>query len=146
MMKYKLIKSALGVLDLSLQAGLFGGKPYVKFDEEQLDKIEKSLFDNSATELQELKATQEQILKKQEALENAIGMALKINNIEPSGDSVKNIENLGMKCKEYGESQNRHPFIPTDGKDRDLSNEDAFIGGVVDPNDDIYKTLKNKLG
>lgn len=146
----------LGLSEITLQSGLFGNKNFAKFDEENLDALEKALANKDAEDLQaqikqleqekasleaqvsELSAQGEQL----DQIQNAIEQALEVNEIEASESFAESIEALGAKCKEYGASKNRHTFSNSDGKDGDPSG-DGLIGGIVDPRDEIYQTLKN---
>ncbi|MGV4536488.1 hypothetical protein [Ornithobacterium rhinotracheale] len=146
-MKFKFLSLVLGVTALEFNTPLMGGKKTTKLDEEQAKKIEEALAltDQLKEENQALKALAEKMKASQEEIQQALTDALKSNNLDAQENMAASIESLGAQCKKYAESKNSHSFAPVQGSDDDPREEDEpkLEGGYMDPNDDIYQTLKN---
>ncbi|MCK0201330.1 hypothetical protein [Ornithobacterium rhinotracheale] len=146
-MNFKLLSLVLGVTALEFNTPLMGGKKTTKLDEGQAKKIEEALAltDKYKSENEELKALAEKMKASQEEIQQALTDALKSNNLDAQENMAASIEALGAQCKKYAESKNSHSFAPVQGSDDDPREDDEpkLEGGYMDPNDDIYQTLKN---
>ncbi|MGQ1928149.1 hypothetical protein [Ornithobacterium rhinotracheale] len=146
-MKFKFLSLVLGVTALEFNTPLMGGKKTTKLDEEQAEKIEEALAltDKYKAENEALKAQAEKMKASQDEIQQALNDALKSNDLEAQESIVASITALGAQCKKYAESKNSHSFAPVQGSDDDPREEDEpkLEGGYMDPNDDIYQTLKN---
>lgn len=139
------MKKLLGVL--GLQAFVFHnnfwgtGEAHVKLDNKQLqlieDALEKQGGENTANEdaqtLADLQAQVSGFQAKETAIQEALSAAMSLNGIEATeGQSVAQaIANLGTKCKEYGDSNETHSIIQTDGKEKPSA--DGLQNGFYDP-------------
>lgn len=147
-MKYAKITALLGLAQLTLHSGITGmGKPVAKLTEEDLEKIENALENNENIEALQQKlsdaeassATFEKVVAETaQAVENAMETA----GLEKQEGLVENINLLGEKCKEFGESKDRHSFAENNGKDEE--GKEKYIDGHIDPND-AHNQLINQL-
>lgn len=147
-MKYAKITALLGLAQLTLHSGITGmGKPVAKLTEEDLEKIENALENNENIEALQQKlsdaeassATFEKVVAETaQAVENAMETA----GLEKQEGLVENINLLGEKCKEFGESKDRHSFADNNGKDEE--GKEKYIDGHIDPND-AHNQLINQL-
>lgn len=147
-MKYAKITALLGLAQLTLHSGIVGmGKPVAKLTEEDLEKIENALENNENIEALQQKlsdaeassATFEKVVAETaQAVENAMETA----GLEKQEGLVENINLLGEKCKEFGESKDRHSFADNNGKDEE--GKEKYIDGHIDPND-AHNQLINQL-
>lgn len=147
-MKYAKITALLGLAQLTLHSGIVGmGKPVAKLTEEDLEKIENALENIENVEALQQKlsdaeassATFEKVVAETaQAVENAMETA----GLEKQEGLVENINLLGKKCKEYGESKDRHSFADNNGKDEE--GKEKYIDGHIDPND-AHNQLINQL-
>lgn len=147
-MKYAKITALLGLAQLTLHSGIVGmGKPVAKLTEEDLEKIENALENNENIEALQQKlsdaeassATFEKVVAETaQAVENAMETA----GLEKQEGLVENINLLGEKCKEFGESKDRHSFADNNGKDNE--GKEKYIDGHIDPND-AHNQLINQL-
>lgn len=147
-MKYAKITALLGLAQLTLHSGIVGmGKPVAKLTEEDLEKIENALENNENIEALQQKlsdaeassATFEKVVAETaQAVENAMETA----GLEKQEGLVENINLLGEKCKEFGESKDRHSFADNNGKDDE--GKEKYIDGHIDPND-AHNQLINQL-
>ncbi|MCT4079283.1 hypothetical protein HZP84_03955 [Elizabethkingia anophelis] len=141
-MKYPLVAGVLGFEKVELHSNFFGGKPFAKLDEDQLEKLEAAVKQNDVSALEKTIADQKDSIEALQAKasdsENALQQALEMNGIklEEGQEHAAAIALLGQKCKEYGESKNRHSFAGHDGKNKDVEpNKDGLIDGYFDPKD-----------
>lgn len=152
-MKYAKITALLGLAQLTLHSGVAGAmglaKPVAKLTEEDLEKIENALNHDFETENAQLKADLETANKdKKEAedkltsMEGQVAEALQTAGLEGGEDALENINLLGEKCKEFGESKARHSFADNNGKDNE--GKEKYIDGHIDPND-AHNQLINQL-
>src|SRR5690554_6490307 len=123
-MKYANLIMLLSLAEITLKAGFFGKKPHASFDEDQLQAIDDALAaKNSTTDLEqkisELEAANQNLQASNDAVANVLEQALELNGLKQESTMEKSIEALGQKCKEYGESKNRHTFEKIDGTDDD---------------------------
>ncbi len=139
-MKYVLIAAALGIQELSVKSGIFGGKPFASFTEEQLEALEKALAATANAELQQKldTATQENSSLKtsNEAMENAAKAALELNDLtaDTEGKTVaEQITFLGEKCQEYGKKETVHTIPGNNGQEVKVDDE-QLLEGYIDPN------------
>lgn len=147
-MKYAKITALLGLAQLTLHSGITGmGKPVAKLTEEDLEKIENALENIENVEALQQKlsdaeassATFEKVVAETaQAVENAMETA----GLEKQEGLVENINLLGEKCKEFGESKDRHSFAENNGKDEE--GKEKYIDGHIDPND-AHNQLINQL-
>lgn len=156
-MKYQKLTALLGLSEILLNAGIFGQKkPFAKLEEDELQKIEDALANVTEAETQQaLNDAKEEITalktkvtelegiilteQQQNAdMANAVEQALQHAGLEAQGNFVSNIAHLGEKCKEYGESKERHTFAENNGKDEVV---DGYINGFIDPNDEHNQLL-----
>lgn len=128
-MKYSRIVALLGLSEMVLHSNLFGGKPFAKLSEDELEKI------NAALE-EELASGKENMA----ALQDAVEQALEHAGLEAEGTLQENIVLLGQKCREYGDSKNRHNFPENNGKDEPTN---GLEDGYLDPEDSHNKLIKN---
>lgn len=137
-MKFQKLVALLALGELPLNAGLFGNKkPFAKFDEDQLQTIEEALEKNDTSDLEEQLTTAQDEVK---GVENAVEQALEVAGLKAGDSLVASIVALGEKCKEYGESKDRHTFAQNSGKDEEV---DGLIDGYLDPNDEHNQLLKS---
>ena len=130
-MKYPKLTAFLGVAAISIQNGFFGAKSHARLDEEQLQKLEDHMAQESNVDLQaQLNSLQEKynslstnhtaLQNSHTGLQNAVTAALELNGLfsEVTNETtpLQAVELLGTKCKEYGDSDNRHSFPNNDGK------------------------------
>lgn len=138
-MKFKLLAATLGLASISLKAGMFGGKPFASFNEEQLDTIEGALVANDNSELQsEVERLTNEVAEHTAAMttiENAVNTALELNGLEAEKISADSIKLLGKTCKAYGEKKSVHTHLSNNGEELNLE-EDKLINGYFDPNDE----------
>lgn len=147
-MKYAKITALLGLAQLTLHSGIVGmGKPVAKLTEEDLEKIENALNHDFETENAQLKADLETANKdKKEAedkltsMEDQVAEALQTAGLEGGEDALENINLLGKKCKEYGESKDRHSFAENNGEDKET---EQYIDGYINPNDAHNKLISS---
>ena len=147
-MKFKKITAILGLTAVVFHSNLFGTKkPYAKFSEEELEELEKALenkAEGNEEELQEQinQLTQENSTLQEQALatEKAVADALALAGLTAKENIAENIALLGQKCKEYGESNNRHSMPENNGKEEAT---DGLINGYLDPNDEHNKYLNS---
>lgn len=135
-MKYPLLTALLALSEITVKGGLFGGKPFASFTEEQLEQIEKAL------EKQDTSAFTEQITKLQKeveekntrlsGIENAVTQALELNGLEKADSFTKSVELLGTTCKEYGEKKQVHTALTHNGKE--VETDETLQDGYFDPN------------
>jgi len=146
-MKYPKLTAFFGLAMINIQSGLFGQKAHARFDEEQLQKLEEHMAqesgENLQTQLNELQKkydalndTHTELQTANTRIQNALTAALELNGLTADVTSETTasqaVELLGTKCKEYGSSQNRHPFAKNDGK---TPPENGLINNVVDMKD-----------
>ena len=74
------------------------------------------------------------------ALQDAVEQALEHAGLEAKGTLQENIVLLGEKCREYGDSKNRHNFPENNGKDEPTN---GLEDGYLDPEDSHNKLIKN---
>ncbi|WP_265427866.1 hypothetical protein [Chryseobacterium sp. YIM B08800] len=133
-MKYPKLSAFFGLAVLNIQSGFFGQKAHARLDEEQLQKLEDHMAQESGENLQtQLTALQEKydalvtsntnLQTEKEGLQNAVTAAIELNGLttEVTADTTPSqaVELLGTKCKEYGASNNRHSFTKNDGKEKE---------------------------
>lgn len=144
-MKYTQLLAILGLSELNLKAGFFGGKAFVAMTEEQLDLIEEALKekDTSAmeTELKELREQDASHRVEMGNIENAVTAAMKLNSLEANSTS-ESIELLGTTCKAYGEKKTLHTLALHNGEESNLE-QDVLIDGYLDPTDEHNKLLNS---
>ena len=136
-MKYSRIVALLGLSEMVLHSNLFGGKAFAKLSEDELEKI------NAALEEKDTKALEEELASGKEnmaALQDAVEQALEHAGLEAKGTLQENIVLLGEKCREYGDSKNRHNFPENNGKDEPTN---GLEDGYLDPEDSHNKLIKN---
>lgn len=147
-MNYPKLTALLGFATLELHAGVLGtGKPYAKLSLEDLEAIEKALTEKENTgEVEELQQKLTETQAEASAYEKMIAetaqsvdKALKIAGLEKKESMTQSIELLGEKCKEYGESKDRHSLAENNGNDTDAN---GLIEGYLDPNDAHNQLLK----
>lgn len=140
-MKYPLLTALLALAEITPKAGLFGGKPFASFTEEQLDKIEEALEKNDTSAFKEQLAQLNKDISERktrlENIENAVNTALELNGLEAADTFDKSIELLGTTCKEYGEKKSTHTLPATNGEE--INHDDALVDGYFDPNDEHNK-------
>ncbi len=141
-MKFQKLTALLALSTIELHSNLFGKKPFAKLDEDQLEKIENALEERNTTELEAKLSTTEK--EKEEAVENvsnlnsAVEQALQHAGLEPKGSVIESIALLGEKCKEFGDSKDRHNFPENSGKEE----ETELIDGYINPNDAHNKLIE----
>lgn len=136
-MKYSRIVALLGLSEMVLHSNLFGGKAFAKLSEDELEKI------NAALEEKDTKALEEELAAGKEnmaALQDAVEQALEHAGLEAKGTLQENIVLLGEKCREYGDSKNRHNFPENNGKDEPTN---GLVDGYLNPEDSHNKLIKN---
>lgn len=132
-MKYKLIAAVLALEAINVKSGLFGGKSFASFTEEQLDAIEEALEKTDTTALSaQIAQLQSEVKEKNarlEALEDSVTQALSINELEASETFAESIDALGKKCKEYGEKKTVHTSLTHNGKETTIDEklEDSYF-------------------
>lgn len=137
-MKFQKLTALLALGEISLNAGLFGNKkPFARLDEDQLQTIEEALEKNDTSDLEEQLTTAKDEIK---GVENAVEQALEVAGLKAGDSLVASIVALGEKCKEYGESKDRHTFAKNSGKEEEVN---GLIDGYLDPNDEHNKLLKS---
>lgn len=138
-MKFQKLTALLALNTIELHSNLFGKKPFAKLDEDQLEKIENALEERNTTELESRLSTAE----KEKAVENvsnlnsAVEQALQHAGLEPKGSVIESIALLGEKCKEFGDSKDRHNFPENSGKE-----ETELVDGYINPNDAHNKLIE----
>lgn len=152
MAKYPKITQVLGLVAIDLHSNLFGNKqPFAKFTEEDLAKIENALNEipNVEEKTKELKEQVEQLTEinkahqeQGELIAEAVKNAIETAGLEQQESLAENIVLLGAKCKEYGESNERHSIVNNNGSEEPI---DGLINGYFDPNDEHNKFLKNLI-
>lgn len=152
MVKYSKITQVLGLVEIDLHSNLFGNKqPFAKLTEEDLAKIENALNEipNVEEKTKELKEQVEQLTEinkahqeQGELIAEAVKNAIETAGLEQQESLAENIVLLGAKCKEYGESNNRHSFVNNNGIEE---HTEGLIDGYFDPNDEHNKFLKNLI-
>lgn len=144
-MKYTQLLAILGLSELNLKAGFFGGKAFVAMTEEQLDLIEEALKEKDTSAMEtELEALREQDASQRVEMgniENAVSTAMKLNSLE-ANSTAESIELLGTTCKAYGEKKTLHTLAQHNGEELDLE-EDALVDGYLDPKDEHNKLLNS---
>lgn len=136
-MKYSRIVALLGLSEMVLHSNLFGGKAFAKLSEDELEKI------NAALEEKDTKALEEELAAGKEnmaALQDAVEQALEHAGLEAKGTLQENIVLLGEKCREYGDSKNRHNFPENNGKEEPTND---LVDGYLNPEDSHNKLIKN---
>ncbi len=137
-MKYPLLAAILGLTEITLKAGFFGGKNFATFTEEQLEAIEAALKKQDTTELMaQLEHARQDIAEHKEFLEsidNVLSEALQLNGLEASKTIEESIKMLGTTCKEYGEKKSVHTLVEHDGNEVNVSNE--LKEGYFNPKDE----------
>lgn len=136
-MKYSRIVALLGLSEMVLHSNLFGGKAFAKLSEDELEKI------NAALEEKDTKALEEELAAGKEnmaALQDAVEQAMEHAGLETKGTLQENIVLLGEKCREYGDSKNRHNFPENNGKDEPTN---GLVDGYLNPEDSHNKLIKN---
>jgi hypothetical protein len=136
-MKYSRIVALLGLSEMVLHSNLFGGKAFAKLSEDELEKI------NAALEEKDTKALEEELAAGKEnmaSIQDAVEQALEHAGLEAKGTLQENIVLLGQKCREYGDSKNRHNFPENNGKDEPTN---GLEDGYLDPEDSHNKLIKN---
>jgi hypothetical protein len=136
-MKYSRIVALLGLSEMVLHSNLFGGKAFAKLSEDELEKI------NAALEEKDTKALEEELAAGKEnmaALQDAVEQALEHAGLEAKGTLQENIVLLGEKCREYGDSKNRHNFPENNGKEEPTN---GLVDGYLNPEDSHNKLIKN---
>lgn len=139
-MKYPLLTALLTLSEITVKGGLFGGKPFASFTEEQLEQIEKAL--GKSVEKQDTSALTEQIAQLQKevkekntrlsGIENAVTQALELNGLEKADSFDESIELLGTTCKAYGEKKQVHTALTHNGKEVEI--EETLQDGYFDSN------------
>ena len=152
MVKYSKITQVLGLVAIDLHSNLFGNKqPFAKLTEEDLAKIENALNEipNVEEKTKELKEQVEQLTEinkahqeQGELIAEAVKNAIETAGLEQQESLAENIVLLGAKCKEYGDSNNRHSLVDNNGIEE---HTEGFIDGYFDPNDEHNKFLKNLI-
>ncbi|MCO7352078.1 hypothetical protein NHN18_01070 [Riemerella anatipestifer] len=136
-MKFKKLTALLCLSQITLHAGFLGNKKsFAKLDEDQLQTIEEALEEKDTSDLEQQLSDSQATIKN---VENALEQALNIAGVEAGADMIASIVALGEKCKEYGESTNRHTFAKNTGVDEEA---DSLIEGYLDPNDEHNQLLK----
>lgn len=143
-MKYKKITALLGITEITMNTGVFGNKQsFAKMTQEDLEKIENALNGSESEDLNnKLKVLTKDLnaeKQKNSDYENAVEQALQHAGLKSEDNLVQSIALLGEKCKEYGESTNRHSFPENNGEDESA---DRLIDGYLNPNDEHNKILK----
>lgn len=156
-MKYQKLTAVLGLAQISLSRGALGlSTPTATFSEEDLGKIEQALAQGDAQAMEALqqevatlkedlataKENETKANEKAEAMENAVAEALETAGLQAEEETTGSIALLGAKCKEYGNSKERHSFPENNGKEE---NADGLIEGYFDPNDEHNQYLKGVL-
>ncbi|EKB60752.1 hypothetical protein [Bergeyella zoohelcum] len=136
-MKYPKLSALLGLSEIVLNAGIFGNKkPFAKLDEDDLAKVEEALEDSETESLrEELNQSKENLATEKQtvsAVENAVEQALQLAGLTAKETLVENIALLGEKCKEYGDSKNRHSTPENNGTEEPTN---GLINGYINPND-----------
>lgn len=129
----KKVLAVLGLQAFVFHSNFWGNeKKHVRLSEEQLEKLNTALEQQTSAEDAELLAN---LQENETAIQESLSAALALNGIEAvEGQTVAEaIEALGLKCKEYGDANPTHLKIPTDGKDKQEDNG-KLIGGFFDPN------------
>lgn len=147
-MKFKKITAILGLTSVVFHSNLFGTKkPYAKFSEEDLEALEKALenkTEGNEEELQEqinqLSQENNTLQEQASATEKAVAEALALAGLTAKETLAENIALLGEKCKEYGESKNRHSMPENNGTEEPTN---GLINGYLDPNDEHNKLLNS---
>lgn len=144
-MKYPKLSALLGLSEIVLNAGIFGNKkPFAKLDEDDLAKVEGALEDSETESLkEELNQANENLIAEKQtvlAVENAVEQALALAGLTAKETLVENIVLLGEKCKEYGDSKNRHSTPENNGTEESTN---GLINGYIDPNDAHNKMLNS---
>lgn len=137
-MKFPKLTALLGLATLSFHASnIFGQKSHVRFSEEEVQSIEDALAENPNEQLQEQLDTANQL--NTETAE-AVKTAMETANLEHQHQEslLDNIKFLGEKCKEYGESKDRHTFAKNNGEEEPT---DELIDGYLDPKDEHNQFL-----
>lgn len=150
-MKYAKITALLGLAQLTLHSGVAGAmglaKPVAKLTEEDLEKIENALGNIENVEalqqkLSDATAKAETYEKITAETAQAVENAMETAGLEKQEGLIENINLLGEKCKEFGESKDRHSFAENNGKDEE--GKEKYIDGHIDPND-AHNQLINQL-
>ncbi|MFL9835005.1 hypothetical protein [Chryseobacterium terrae] len=146
-MKYPKLGAFLGLAMINIQSGFFGQKAHARFDEEQLQKLEDHMAQESGENLQAQLNTLQQkydaleisnttLQTEKDGLQNAVTAALELNGLtaEVTAETTSSqaVELLGTTCKKYGSNENRHSFPANNGQ---TPPENGLIGGVVDMKD-----------
>lgn len=148
-MKYTNILQVLAVETLELHSGVFGSKkPFAKLTEEDLEKLDKSLAEpTNATEIEALKQRITELENENAVFEKTLAettaeveKAIETAGLEKQSGLIENISHLGAKCKEYGESSDRHTFAENNGKEEPT---DGLIENYINPNDEHNQLLKD---
>lgn len=156
-MKYQKLTAVLGLAQISLSRGALGlSTPTATFSEEDLEKVEQALAQGDAQAMealqQEVATLKEELATAKEgqakaienvmAVEVAVSDALETAGLQAEEEITGSIALLGAKCKEYGNSKERHSFPDNNGKEE---NTDGLIEGYFDPNDEHNQYLKGTL-
>lgn len=148
-MKYPKLTALLGLTNISLHSGTFGlNSPFAKINEEDLEKIDNALAQenserirNLIKDLAEAKEESKELQNKVESIETAVAGAMELAGLEAQETAEANISLLGEKCKEYGNSNNRHSF-PENSGNEELA--DGLVEGYLDTND-AHNQLLTKI-
>jgi len=145
-MKYPKLTSFFGIATLSFHSSMMG-KNHVRLTEEQCQQLEDHFAEEKPAEnpeeLTQLQSKFDALQENYNALETsnkglstAIETALNLNGLKTelgeTATSEEAIALLGEKCKEYGNSNNRHSLPPNNGI---TPPDNGLINGVVDMND-----------
>lgn len=134
--------AVLGLQAFALQSNFWGGgKAFVKLDEDQLQSIEEALEKTgSAEDAQTITDLQGQVTAfegKETEVQEALTAALTLNglNVEEGQSPAEAIAALGAKCKEYGDSKNRHTFAGHNGQEAPEPGAEKLENGFFNAND-----------
>ncbi|CAA0173059.1 conserved hypothetical protein [Tenacibaculum maritimum] len=123
-MKYQSISDLLALEAINVKSGLFGGKAFASFTEEQLDAIEEALSKvDGKVSNEQIEQLEQQVQERNarlEALENSVNQSLELNSLEAGASLTESIDALGQKCKEYGEKKSVHTSLTHDGKENNI--------------------------
>ncbi|MDR2205772.1 MAG: hypothetical protein LBE36_06430 [Flavobacteriaceae bacterium] len=149
-MKFQKLAALLVLGSIELHSNFFGTKkPFAKFDEDQLQKIEDDLVEKDTSALDEKISEQEETIKglntEKSEIENAVNQALELNGIKiPEGASITDaVALIGQTCKTYGDSKETHTVVKTDGIDKgDDGDSEVFAHEKVLNDRSKFPTLK----
>lgn len=130
-MKFQKLVALLGLGTIVLDTNFFGNKkPFAKFDEEQLQKIEDALEEKDTSALEQKITEHETTISglntEKSGIENAVNQALQLNGLElPEGTTMADaVALLGTTCKTYGDSKSTHTIVQNDGVEKSDGTEE----------------------